>query len=253
MTTTQGCQGSDPDKVRCIHLDATSPADVSSAHRPDVKSVSVHDPDTMIEHFRMMNIPMIAVSDDIDQYYRNSASEKAAIKNLGFGIHLGELIQRVLPDGGTVCLLATANDLLSEKRIQGIRMMLSGDEQHPDGQSLSGERGWQECIASPLTIPLDTDLKGNEKLMSQLNKLRPDIVVSVSYWFLSELIEEADRNEANQRAFDPDIAVIVGADGVSGKEIDVITGLQNAQVNSERKIKVYIHLPLPWQKKLSNE
>ncbi|WP_143169273.1 hypothetical protein [Vibrio quintilis] len=246
MTTTEGCRQADPDKTRCIHLGAPSSVSVNSTPAQRVKSVSVDDMNSMAEDFRKMKAPMITVNDEIDRRYRHTEPEQRKVKNLELGMALGELAPQVLPEGGTVCLLATEDDSLTEKRIQGVRMMLSGDDQYPPGKALSGENGWQECASGPLDIPQDIDLRGNEKLIAQLGQQHPEIVIAVSYWPLTDLIQETGRNELNRRqVFAPEISVIVGADGKSGKDMSTFIQLQSERGKSENKANIYIYLPEP--------
>ena len=134
-------------------------------------AISVTDSDVIARAVQETSpqIPLITFDSSFSGSAKSLSQSEVGISNLKFGKTLASLALNGYPQGGHVCIL-TAEDTNIEQRVQGIREALSGNDQWPEGQRLSGENGWYENRQCPLT-----SLDGRYQVGFQLSPTKPGI------------------------------------------------------------------------------
>ncbi len=114
-------------------------------------------------------------------------------KNYDIGVNLAKLVQKLKPNGGTICIqsggAAAANH---NERMQGIRDTLSGKMSAASpGDPLKGENGWTEAPGCPLYTDDDFP-RSVQQLEDTLGKL-PDLDAFVPTGGFPQFIPDAYR------------------------------------------------------------
>ncbi|MFD2406974.1 substrate-binding domain-containing protein [Azorhizophilus paspali] len=124
-------------------------------------------------------VPLVTFETDLEPAERHLRKGYVGLDNLAFGHRLGELAQRLKPQGGRLCILQ--DNLWStnqHERLQGIRQRLGGagvtDQLH-------GENGWSEPHRCPLNRA-ETPENAVLQLADLLSADQFDVIISLGMW-----------------------------------------------------------------------
>lgn len=130
---------------------------------------------------QLAKVPIITFDSPFDAKDEHLSLAYVGIDNLAFGRDLAAIANRLRPQGGSLCLMTSANDKNLALRVWGVRQSLSGNRQIPDGQRLNGEGGWTELKRCPWNSA-DQLERAERELAVTLKDLKPDVFIAVGHW-----------------------------------------------------------------------
>ena len=132
-----------------------------------------------LEAAQEAGIPVITWDADLLEKDRGLRSAYVGTKNYDIGVNLAKLVQKLKPEGGTICIQsggAAANN--HNERMQGIRDTLSGSQSsEPPGERLTGQNGWTEVEGCPLYT--NDDFPVSVQQMGEIFAKFPDLTAFV--------------------------------------------------------------------------
>lgn len=144
-------------------------------------AVSVSNSRWLAEHSlqRVGRTPLITFDADLEPADRHLRRAYVGFDDRKFGRVLGQLAQRLRPQGGLLCLLAgNLHDPNVDIRLRGLREYLSGGR---GSERLSGEVGWREHERCPLYTAGDQSV-ALRQMATMLNSPGVDLIVSLGSW-----------------------------------------------------------------------
>ncbi len=127
-------------------------------------------------------VPLVTFETDLEPAERHLRKGYVGLDNLAFGRRLGELAQRLRPQGGRLCILQ--DNLWStnqHERLQGIRQRLGGAAGTGVTDQLHGENGWSEPHRCPLNRA-ETPENAVLQLADLLSADQFDVIISLGMW-----------------------------------------------------------------------
>lgn len=131
---------------------------------------------------RRLGVPVVTFDSDLDPPEQHLRRSYIGPDNEAFGRGLGELAKQWHPRGGVVCLMSgDAHDPNLNRRLQGVRQVLSADAAWVAGQRLEGQGGWRESPRCPW-FNGDSPSRALKQMQLALVTSRVDAFVSVGAW-----------------------------------------------------------------------
>ncbi len=144
-------------------------------------AISVTKSDYIAEQIKTTKVPVITFDSDFDDAYKSYRRSFVGMNNTEIGTNLGKIAKGFYPNGGEVCILTTVFHTNLNERMYAVRRTLSNDDNYPVTKRLDGENGWHECSRSPLNASGNV-YKSLETVVYTLEKIKPDILISVGHW-----------------------------------------------------------------------
>lgn len=186
-----GCQKAAIDNNdQCVHLGVKGSAHVRTqkiviqealeSGRFQSLAISVTKSDYIADALQGVEIPIITFDSPFEINEQHLSLSYVGIDNIAFGKELAKLAKKFRPAGGTVCIMTARHDTNLAQRVLGVRRELSGLELK-DGLRLNGENAWYEEERCPWKTA-DNPARSLKQLDLTLNKLKPDVIISVGHW-----------------------------------------------------------------------
>ncbi|OUR72983.1 hypothetical protein A9Q78_05080 [Methylophaga sp. 41_12_T18] len=147
----------------------------------DALALSVTNSNYLAQGLANINIPLITFDSPFAAKDNKLSRAYVGIDNVEFGRQLGELVKKLKPNGGRVCIFSTLHDTNIAQRVWGVRQALSGYSQLPVDSRLQGQTAWIESDRCPLNTA-DNIPRALNQLQATLQADEADIYIAVGWW-----------------------------------------------------------------------
>ncbi|MDK2778358.1 MAG: substrate-binding domain-containing protein [Pseudomonadota bacterium] len=152
----------------------------------DALGISVTRSDIIADALRGSSVPVIAYDSPFSPEYRHLSQAYVGPDNEEIGRLAAQVIQQQHPQGGTLCLMTSADDTNLNYRILGVRRQLSGDPRWPADKSLQGVNGWRENLRCPWYNGDDHE-RALQQIRITLEDPHNTVLIAVGSWPLKDL------------------------------------------------------------------
>lgn len=189
--------------------------DAIASRRYRALAVSVTESRLVAATLQQSQVPVITFDSPMEPGGVTRPPLYIGIDNAELGRQLARMVTKRRPQGGAVCLFASANDVNIRQRLDGARQVLSGNAHHPAGRRLTGENGWREALFCPF------DARDDHQRMLQgmslaLQTSKADAIISLGHW---PLVDPAAYRKAmaryEQRLVGNETIIVVAAGHLS--------------------------------------
>lgn len=147
----------------------------------DALAISVTSSRLIAQTLQGSNMPVFTFDSPFEAKDASISRAYIGTDNLAFGRALAKIAKKLRPQGGTICIITAMHDPNLALRVRGVRQELSGNEEASAEQRLEGAGGWSESKRCPWNSG-DDPLHTMTALTITLNKLLPDVILSVGQW-----------------------------------------------------------------------
>lgn len=192
VDTWQGCQ----DEAKrfgdqCVHLGAHGPSqpraqaqaidEALKINQFDALAISVTSSKFIAQTLQGSNMPVFTFDSPFEAKDASLSRAYIGTDNLAFGRALAKIAKKLRPQGGSICIITAMHDPNLALRVRGVRQELSGNKEASAEQRLEGAGGWSEAKRCPWNSG-DDPVHTMTALTITLNKLLPDVILSVGHW-----------------------------------------------------------------------
>lgn len=151
----------------------------------DAIAVSVTDSQMLAKVIENIDVPVITFDSDFSESFQSLRYSYVGVDDYQIGVSLGEQARRLLPEGGTVCIMSALHNENLARRLDGVRHALSQSLQSMPVYRLVGQQNWYEANRCPWNSGDDVD-RALYQLGITLSRIKPDVLISVGDWAIRE-------------------------------------------------------------------
>lgn len=253
VDTWQGCQNEAKRfGDRCLLLGGRGPSqprtqaqaidDALKSNQFDALAISVTNSRFIAQTLQGSKLPVFTFDSPFEAKQASLSRAYIGTDNLAFGRALAKVAKKLRPQGGSICIISAMHDPNLALRVRGVRQELSGADSLRAEQRLEGEGGWSESKRCPWNSADDPE-HTMTALTITLNKLLPDVILSVGHW---PVLDSAGYREAvqaiRQDLIDKKKLVIVGVGKIQPEQ---------AALMRDKLVHGYVSIDFPKMGKLT--
>jgi ribose transport system substrate-binding protein len=144
-------------------------------------AISVTKPEFINSALAGVNIPVLTFDSPFTDALSDASLGYIGPDNQVIGADLALIAQKLLPQGGSLCIFTAIHDPNLQQRVAGVRKTLSKSIIHPNDQKLTGEHGWVEADRCPLNTG-DNPRQTMDQMDAFLSEIHADMLISVGHW-----------------------------------------------------------------------
>lgn len=253
VDTWQGCQNEAKRfGDRCLLLGGRGPSqprtqaqaidDALKSNQFDALAISVTNSRFIAQTLQDSKLPVFTFDSPFEAKQASLSRAYIGTDNLAFGRALAKIAKKLRPQGGSICIISAMHDPNLALRVRGVRQELSGVDSLWTEQRLEGEGGWSESKRCPWNSADDPE-HTMAALTITLNKLLPDVILSVGHW---PVLDSAGYRKAvqaiQQDLIDKKKLVIVGVGKIQPEQ---------AALMRDKLVHGYVSIDFPKMGKLT--
>ncbi|SHO58247.1 substrate-binding domain-containing protein [Vibrio quintilis] len=148
--------------------------------------ISVSHSDLIAEVLESSPLPLITIDIPFDEENSHISIGHIGVDNLSLGEDLAEVVKRLHPGGGNICIMTSfgLHRAEMEDRLLGLRQGLSG-EKLEKGVRLNGHKGWREVARCPWNNGARSE-QALTQLEFTLQHLDVDVFVAIDNWLIAD-------------------------------------------------------------------